>query len=122
MIPWLANLFKSGESGCQIGPENLRQISAFLDEDSWKSQPRDGAANAAKSCGGDGETRERIVLRRIEAERYDQSTRRKSTDGLFRYTERPHVAVILRADRQWNIEVGAKTGAHAALVSIAPDE
>ena len=58
----LANLFKSSEDGRQICPENLRQVSAFLDENGWKSQPRDGLPNAPETLGGYGETREGIML------------------------------------------------------------
>ena len=61
------------------------------------------------------------MLGRIEAERYDQCARRKSTDRLFRRTERLHVTVVPGADRQRNIEIGTKPGPGAALVGIAPN-
>jgi hypothetical protein len=61
-IPYLASFFKSSEDGGEIGPENLRQISAFLDEDGWKPQPRDGRTDASESLGGHCETRKGIML------------------------------------------------------------
>ena len=118
----LTGFFKSGEGGCQIGAENVGEISAFLDEHGRKPEPRDGRADAPESGGGHGETRERIMLRRIETERHDQRAGRKSMDGLFRDAERRDVAVIPGADRQRNIEIGAEAGARAALVRITPDE
>ena len=61
-ISSLADLFEPRQRGCQIGPEDLREISAFLNEDRWKSQSRDGRTDASESVGGDGETCERIML------------------------------------------------------------
>ena len=61
-IPSLADLFEPRQRGRQIGPENLREISAFLNEDRWESQSRDGRTDAPESVGGDGEARERIML------------------------------------------------------------
>ena len=57
----LASRFKSGEGCGQIGAQNIRQISAFLDEDRRKPQPRDGRADAAESGGGHRKTRERVM-------------------------------------------------------------
>ena len=53
---------ESGKHRCQIGAENIREISALLHQYRRQSQPRDRRANAVESVGGDSKARERIVL------------------------------------------------------------
>src|SRR5260370_39534591 len=93
-----------------------------MDETSWKTQPRNGVANAPESVGGHRKTRERVVLGRIEAERHDQCARRKSTDRLFGGAERLRVAVVPGADRQRKVEIATKPGPGAARLRIAPNK
>ena len=73
-----------------------------------EAEPRDGRADAAETIGGHGKTRERVMLRRIETEGDDQCARRKGTNGFLRRSQRLHVAVIPGADRQRDVEIGAK--------------
>src|SRR4029077_6787701 len=87
-----------------------------------KSQSRDGRTDAAEAVGGDGEPCERIVLRRIEAERYDQRARRERLNGLFRNLKRLQVAVVTRSLGQGNVEIGAEPRPRAALVRKTPHE
>jgi hypothetical protein len=77
---------------------------------------------ARAAVGGHGKTGERIVLRRVKTERYDQRCGRKSANGLFGDAERLLIAVISGTFRQRDIEIGAEAGAGAALMGIAPDE
>src|SRR6266702_8569344 len=116
----LANLLKSGQGRSQVGAQNVRQISAFLHEDGRKPEPRDGAADAPKSVGGDGKTRERILLGGIKAERHDECPRRKGPDCPLGNVERLQIAVVAGPLRQGNIEIGAKPVPRAALMRIAP--
>src|SRR5690242_5316434 len=117
----LPHRFKSCEHRGEIGAEDIGEIAALLDEHGWQSHPRDRFADVAEAGRGHGQTRERIMLGRVEAEGDHQRARRKRADRPGRMIERLDVAGIAGAGRQRDVEVGAEAGPLAALMGGTPD-